>query len=174
MECIRSDAPNSFGSRCLNTTSAGCNFPAATFLLDLINGISTALYSGPGRSGERFKTVLETYYPWDMEPSGGVSAKVGSDALYKVFRNPLVHALGLGKGRVAIAKSNGLPEDLLENLERSPTRPVVDSAEATMKVVQAENRTDLLVDGLYLGVRVMVRRLTDDAALMTKVAQQLP
>jgi hypothetical protein len=87
---------------------ASCNFAAATFLLDLISGISTALYDGPGRSGERFKTVVESYYPWDLEPSGGVSAASGSDTLYKVFRNPLVHALGLGKDSVGIAKS-GLP-----------------------------------------------------------------
>jgi len=84
-----------------------------------------------------------------------------------------VHALGLGKDRVAIAKS-GLPEDLLENLELSTTRPVIGSAEATIKIVTAEKRMDLLVDGLYWGVRVMVRRLTDDHALMAKVAKQLP
>jgi hypothetical protein len=107
-----------------------------------------------------------------MEP-GGVDAQSGSVALYNIFRNPLVHALGLGKDRVAIAKS-GLPEDLLETLERSVTRPKTGSADATMRVYPAEKRTDLLVDGLYWGVRCMVRRLTDDQALMTKVALKLP
>jgi len=65
-------------------------------------------------------------------------------------------------------------EDLLENLERSAVRPVVGSAEATMKAYPADKRTDLLVDGLYWGVRLMVRRLTDDHALMVKVAPKLP
>src|SRR2546425_9380696 len=64
---------------------AGCNFAAATFLLDLISGISTALYDGPGGSGARFKAVVEKYYPWDLEPSGSVTSKPGSDALYKMF-----------------------------------------------------------------------------------------
>jgi hypothetical protein len=152
---------------------ASCNFAAATFLLDLISGLSTALYSGPGGSGAHFKGVLDGYYPWEMEPAGGVDAKTGPAALYKIFRNPLVHALGLGKDRVAIGKS-GLPEDLIEKLELSATRPTIGSAAATIMLCPAENRMDLLVDGLYWGVRVMIRRLTDDHALMAKVAKELP
>ncbi len=152
---------------------AGCNFAAATFLLDLISGISTALYAGPGGSGARFQTVLRKYYPWEMEPPGGVDGKTGSSALYKIFRNPLVHALGLGNERVAIGKS-GLPEDLLENLERSVTRPPSGPAEATIKVYPADNRMDLLVEGLYWGVRCMVLRLTGDLSLMAQVAGRLP
>ncbi len=153
---------------------AGCNFAAATYLLDLISGISTALYDGRGGSGVRFKAIVEKYYPWETEPVGGVTAKAGSEVLYNVFRNPLVHALGLGKAHVAITKSNGLPEDLLEALECSMTRPAVGSYEATIKVHRADNGMDLVVDGLYWGIRVMVRRLTDDLALMAKVATQLP
>ncbi len=57
---------------------AGCNFAAATFLLDLISGISTALYSTAGGSGAHFKGVLKGYYPWEMEPPGGVDAQSGS------------------------------------------------------------------------------------------------
>jgi hypothetical protein len=41
---------------------AGCNFAAATFLLDVISGISTALYSTAGGSGAHFKGVLKEYY----------------------------------------------------------------------------------------------------------------
>ena len=153
--------------------SASCNFAAATFLLDLISGISTALYTGQGRSGTDFKAVLKTYYPWDMEPPGGVDAKTGSADLYNIFRNPLVHALGLGKDRVAIVKPT-LPEDLLEDLESSMKRPAMGFAEATIKVYPADNRKDLLVDGLYWGVRCMVLRLTDEQKLMVQVARRLP
>jgi hypothetical protein len=152
---------------------AGCNFAAATFLLDLISGISTALYNGPGGSGAHFKDALVKYYPWDLELSGGADAKKGSTILYNVFRNPLVHALGLGKERVAITKS-GLPEDLLEKLELSMVRLANSSYEATIKLYPADNRMDLLVDGLYWGFRRMVSRLTDDHKLMAQVAKALP
>jgi hypothetical protein len=79
---------------------AGCNFAAATFLLDLIS--FPIIVQRPGGSGVRFKAVLEKYYPWDMEPVGGFDAKIGSKVLYDIFRNPLVHALGLSRERMAI------------------------------------------------------------------------
>jgi hypothetical protein len=72
------------------------------------------------------------------------------------------------------SRNPAYPEDLLVNLERATTRPAIGSAEATMNAIPAANRTDLLVDGLYWGVRVMVRRLTDGHALMAKVATKLP
>jgi hypothetical protein len=152
---------------------AGCNFAAATYLLDLIGGVSTALYWKGGRSGARFQDVLLKYYPWDMEPTGGLDAATGSKTLYKIFRNPLVHALGLGKERIAIARS-GLSERVLGKLELSLTRPHAGSARATIIEDPTDNRKHLLVDGLYWGFRRMVRRLTDDHELMADVAKQLP
>jgi hypothetical protein len=152
---------------------AGCNFAAATFLLDLISGISRSLYSGPGGSGVRFKAVLEKYYPWDMEPVGGFDAKTGSKVLYDIFRNPLVHALGLSGERMAIGKS-ALPEYLLVSLERSVVRPKDGPAEATIRAYPAEKRKDLLVEGLYWGVRHMVYRLRNDPGLMTEVGKKVP
>lgn len=46
-------------------------------------------------SGERFKALLAKYYPWDLEPPGGADATTGPHLLYKAFRNPLAHELGI-------------------------------------------------------------------------------
>src|SRR5437879_2273730 len=62
--------------------NAGCNFTAASFLLLLIGGLSTALYRQDGGDGIRYKDVLKAFYPWDLEPSDGVGRDEGSSDLY--------------------------------------------------------------------------------------------
>jgi len=146
--------------------TAGCNFAAAVFLLEIIGGISTTLFQGTGRSGQKFKTVVQDYYPWDLEgrPDRAKAAK----ELYQFFRNPLAHALGMGGKKGGIGKQ-GFPEDQLEKLELSTSAPL----NPTLQSMPAEDILSLSVDSLYWGVRVMITRLTDDIAMMTKTEAYL-
>jgi hypothetical protein len=75
--------------------AAGCNFAATTYLLALISGLSSVLYTQHGRPGGRFKTLMRGFYPWEDEPSGGFPNKAALPILYELFRNPLTHTLGL-------------------------------------------------------------------------------
>jgi hypothetical protein len=52
---------------------AGCNFAAVSTLCGLIAGASTLFYRQNGSNGDRFRGVLNDYYPWGQQPSGGVS-----------------------------------------------------------------------------------------------------
>jgi len=166
---------------------AGCNFASANWLLTLISGLSTVIYKQTGDSGDRFKETLVNYYPWDHEPLHGVKAQEGAHLLYELFRNPLEHALGVstersGSGRNTVIRlqrrnnpldlnivKGGLSEEQIENLELSPTRP--NYAQAT--IVKSSGRKDLLVAGLYWGVRRMVYQLTSDQNVMAETANFL-
>lgn len=160
---------------------AGCNFAAASFLLSLVAGLSTALFRQTGYDGERFREMLENFYPWDVEPAGAVRKRSdGSAILYQLFRNPLAHALGLdtkqvggGSSKVVVLSTDRrrvrldvakgrLSERKLEQLEGSVTRPKW----ARGTIIMDRRRRKLLVPGLYWGVREMVRRLTHDRARM--------
>ena len=68
---------------------AGCNFACVSTLCGLIAGASTIFYSQTGSNSERFKGVLNDYYPWRMQPIGGVSQTEAVAALYSDYRNPL-------------------------------------------------------------------------------------
>ena len=161
---------------------AGCNFAAAGFLLSVIAGLSTALFKQTGFDGDRFKELLEKYYPWDLEPAEGVrKPEEGSKILYDLFRNPLAHALGLdtkqiGKRsakrvvlwrdkrriRLVIGKGPGLSEARLQKLEQARVRP----RDARGTLLRSRRKRVLLVEGLYWGVRELVDRLTHDSVLM--------
>jgi hypothetical protein len=168
---------------------AGCNFASGSWLLTLIGGLSTVIYKQTGDAGERFIESLVRYYPWkdEPEPPQGVSAREGAHLLYDLFRNPLEHALGVstersGSGRETIIRlqrrnnpldlnivKGALSEEQIENLELAPTRP--DYAQAT--IVKRAGRKDLLVAGLYWGVRQMVYQLTSDHNVMAATARFL-
>ncbi|MBI3610200.1 MAG: hypothetical protein HY204_05810 [Nitrospirae bacterium] len=146
--------------------TAGCNYAAAVFLLEIIGGISATLFQGTGGSGKKFKAVVQNYYPWDLESrTDNASA---TEELYHFFRNPLAHALGMGDRKSGIEK-DGLPEDLLEKLELSTSTPLY----PTLHSMPAEGSLNLNVGALYWGVRVMITRLTDDVAMMTKTEAHL-
>lgn len=75
---------------------ARCNFAITDVLTAVIAGASTVLYDQKtSHVGERFKGVLEDYFPWDLEPKTSVPPPVGAAAIYHVFRNPLTHDWGL-------------------------------------------------------------------------------
>ena len=140
----------------------GCNFAAATVLVEIIGGVSATLFQHSGGPGEKYKTLLRNWYPWDSE--GVTDHAVASHMLYKFMRNPLAHELGIAEKKGGIGKSNGLPEDLIERLELSPAPP----SNRTIQWIPSEDILHLNVDTLYWGTRVMIQLLTEDAAMMKK------
>jgi hypothetical protein len=171
----------------LEGLEAGCNFAAAGCLLSLIAGISTALYERTGGNGQRYVGVLKTYYPWELEPADAVGKADGPSFLWKLFRNPLSHALGIDtkekkrggnkyvvlwtdkrRMRLGISKER-LAESEIEALERSASRPAC----ARGTILRSPRRRELLVPGLYWGTRVLVTRITADPNVMRDTAKFL-
>ncbi len=143
----------------------GCNFAAALVLLEVIGGISATLFQATGGSGERYKQLLEKYYPWDAE--GETQSGKAARELYKWWRNPLAHELGISGKKGAVGK-NGYPEDVLERLEVSPTPP-----SKTLQLIAADDRVHLSVETLYWGTRVMIERLMEDPHMIKKAEAYL-
>ena len=145
---------------------AGCNFAAANTLLSLVSGCSVTLYeqgSQPRKSGQFFRGVLDDFYPWDLEPPNGAAKKQAIELLYDQFRNPLAHAFGnqekKAKGLILGIGKGTSQEGDIEALEKLKTTGL-----PTIAVVPGSKT--LIVEGLYWGVREMVRRLTGDTKRM--------
>lgn len=151
--------------------SSDCSFSCAQVLLALVSGISTILFAHrDSKPGPDFKDLLLQFYPWDMEPLVGVSARDATRLMYEVFRNPLVHNLGAHvrpRGSTPLVKIKrarrapggpGLTERYIESLERE-VRPKL----SAVLVVRPGDATVLFVEPLYWGVRVMLARLLRDA-----------
>ena len=158
---------------------AGCNFAAANSLLSLVSGLSAFLTENidtSGNSGSKFKEVLQSYYPWDLQPPVNSTKERSVDHLYEYFRNPLAHSLGLrskGNFLIVIAKGN-LSEQEIEKLEQSatPHAQAIEYTPITLNNEQIEQIT-LYVEYFYWGVREMLKRLSMDAVQMQKTEQGL-
>ena len=74
---------------------AGCNFACLTTLCVLIAGTSTIFYSRIGNDGERFCRLLVRYDPWRLQPKGGLPRTPAADVLWREYRSPLSHSLGV-------------------------------------------------------------------------------
>jgi hypothetical protein len=163
-----------------------CNFAAVAILVNLISGMSTIFYEQHGGSGARFKDMLRDFYPWELQPLDNAPPEIVIECLYDTLRNPLSHSLAVqtqeiraspGHPKHVVVKKPsgksfgigkpGLPEDLLEQLERSPTPP------GPTLSVDSEGGKTIHVDGLYWGARKMLSRLTDDANRMQNSATLL-
>ena len=159
---------------------AGCNFACVSSLCGLIAGASTIFYSQRGSNAERFKGVLNDYYPWRLQPRGGATQSEGVAAIYSDYRNPLAHAWAVstrevgkhpnkrvimdGSAKVFGVVKQALTEEAVAELEtptgRAPSwlTPIV--------VRNAAGGFDLYPHSLYWGTRRMVERLTRDRARM--------
>src|SRR5438876_3449313 len=112
----------------------GCNFAAATLIMNLLGGASVVLFNdrspgmpaptSPHKRGARLRHLIDAHLPHDAahEPPKPVVA----DVLYKFARNSLVHVLGLRQPRlepsISIAKL-ALDALEIELLERHESRP---------------------------------------------------
>ena len=158
-------------------TGAG-GLPIAQVLLNAVSGVSTTLYQHKGGSGAQFKGLLQTHYPWDLEPPGAPLPKEGARLIYDVFRNPLTHNLGLhlfGRStpKVKIKRSNrhngaGPPERTITRWEKSVARP-----KWSHTVVARSDAVVLFVEPFYWGVRVMLERLISNNAAMNEAERFL-
>lgn len=121
-----------------------------------------------------FKEVLEKHYPWDQEidvPGRRCGADGAAD-LCNLFRNPLVHALGVldtdtnKDGRVLQIVKKPMQAVELYELEMKGACPVR-WLDAT--VMSVDKTVSLRVRSLYWGVREMVERVshTDEACAFT-------
>lgn len=139
--------------------------PIAHVLLATVAGISTQLLHAPGKgTGVRFKDCVTRFFPWDIDPPKGVSNNEAAKILYDVFRNPMVHFLGLNKAGDPVVKIGQVfrgtedAEQRVEQLERLTVKPYSDPC----LVVTPEKRV-LWLDSFYWGVRKLVERWSRDA-----------
>jgi hypothetical protein len=159
---------------------AGCNFACVSTLCGLIAGASTILYEQGGASGDRFRGVLNDYYPWRLQPKGGASQAASVAAIYADYRNPLAHAWAVstkevgkypnkriimdGTAKVLGVVKQALTEEAVAALEVSTGR--APSWLTPVVVRNAAGGFDLYPHSLYWGTRRMVERLTRDRTRM--------
>ena len=159
---------------------AGCNFACASTLCGLIAGASTIFYRQSGSDRARFTGVLNDYYPWALQPTGGASQTESVAAIYADYRNPLAHAWGActkevgkdpdkrvimdGTAKVIAIAKQALTEDAVAALE-APTGPAP-SWLTPVVVRNAAGGFDLFPHSLYWGTRRMVESLTGDPTRM--------
>ena len=138
--------------------------PIALVLLATVAGVSKKLLQTPKKGDrERFVGCLNSYFPWDIDPPTGVSSEDAAKILYKVFRNPLVHSLGLNTGRYPVVRIGQVfrgtddAENRVEDLERLKVKPY---SEPCLVVTPQEKV--LWLDPFYWGVRKLVEEWTRD------------
>jgi hypothetical protein len=163
---------------------AGCNFACVSTLCRLIAGASTIFYKQTGFNGERFKGVLNDYYPWPMQPKGGVPQTEAVAALYSEYRNPLAHAWAVstkevgkhqnkrvimdGSAKVFGVVKQALTEEAVAALETPTGRAPSWFTPVVMR--NSAGGLDLYPHSLYWGTRRMVEKLTRDRARMRQTA----
>lgn len=157
----------------------GCNFAATAALCNLISGLSVTIFK-PSKStrtnhkskrvwigsGEAFKQLLKSCYPW--EP--GDNPTDGAKALYDLFRNPLAHALGVhSKSSYQIhIRKNPLQNRQIEKIEKSSTRPHWLSP----GVSRSGTKWEVVAEGFYRDVFHMFWNLVKDNQQMTDAEQR--
>jgi hypothetical protein len=145
----------------------GCNFAIAQVLLSIVSGVSVTLYdpaalSQKGVSGKKFKQVLVHHYPWNQEQHlpGARAGAAAADELYRLFRNPLAHALGVidlqynPKAQLVTVEKGSFAEDVIDADERASVRPP-EWQHATLRE-EGKDHLVLWVRSFYWGVRKMI------------------
>ena len=134
--------------------------PIAHVLLATVAGVSKTLLHAPEkRTGVRFKKCLIKYFPWDIDPPTGVSHDEAAKILYEVFRNPMVHCLGLNKASDPVVKIGHAfrgtddAEKRVEELECLTVKPISEPC-----LVVSPGKRVLWLDPFYWGVRKLVER----------------
>ena len=148
---------------------AGCNVSAAKILFDVISGVSVELLRpAPVKDeeyGDRFRRLLERYFPWGPPQAGAITGLHAAKILYDAFRNPLTHSLGVDgiqkHGQRKLAKG-ALPEEEIGRIERARCRPA--EWEVPTLFTDSDNKADrtktvLTVKCFYWGVRRMIFNL---------------
>jgi hypothetical protein len=172
----------------------GANYSVALVLFGVIDGTAKTIYpidakpnqNDPGKTDPVFVTLLEEKYPWDEDPeTDAVKDRLGAEAIYYCYRNPLVHALAAEvpadpqyqRARVyKVEKWGGLSEEVIENLEASESRPHIGKSilSATVRYRRSDDTMLILMEALYRGARIMIERLTHDSSIMRTAESRRP
>ena len=168
-------------------------YETVSMLCELISGVSRVLYNpyidtqSPlfgkkihiGDSGERFRSLLLHYFPWDstldsetkavfLTAVASIAPQTRARAIYGSIRNTLAHALGLR------SKNDALPEivfvkpvittEKLEELESAREQPPdwVKPLIFTCEVPSGERFLALGIERFYWGVLRMLQNLLSD------------
>jgi hypothetical protein len=168
---------------------AGCGFAVTQVLLAVVSGASVMLYSHKGKSGKLFCDFLNDHYPWDDEPEreGLAKGDPAAKVLWKEYRNPFAHDLGLsiqnrnGVRRMVTqshvvkvkrtlnakkARDTGPNERRVEELEADGARP----GWLPPTLIHQSHKRVLCAEALYRGVRRAVLSLCKDRARMDAAA----
>lgn len=157
--------------------TAGCNFPAAAVLLNLISGFSVCFYKTSVKAltnrsdrSQRFRHVLTLYYPMSGEAWNPEDV---AKWLYDEARNPIAHSLAIQASsdaqnpRTGIAKISLTPEQIKE-LETSVAKPKWLPQTLWEKVSDTgESIIFLSIPTLYWGVWRMLEGLCNDPKQMS-------
>lgn len=148
--------------------------PSAVALLAIVAGISRLPFKDDRQSGKRFKDCLNRFFPWDVDPPDGVSPIEAAEILYSVFRNPLVHQLGIDFDRSYAVKIGAIlagsenAEKSIEEMERSAAKPHTKPC-----LVVSDNKRVLWVNPFYWGVRRLIERWAADSALVRQTEERI-
>jgi hypothetical protein len=152
----------------------GCNFPAASWLCNLVSGISVVLYNSlaatagqPGHDrGQRFRELLRWYYPW--LPAEDVKGKI--TVLYLYVRNPFAHSIGVlaPSEHLVTCRNGGATREQVQQLDVA-----YDSGAILHPALELVNGIwELNVPYFYAGALCMLRRLASDGAQMQRTEQR--
>jgi hypothetical protein len=67
----------------------------ALTLLTVVSGLADTLYATKGTNKEKFVGILKSFYPWNRCQAYGPSNEEASNLLYREFRNPIAHRVGI-------------------------------------------------------------------------------
>ncbi|MCJ7761018.1 hypothetical protein MUP59_07775 [Candidatus Bathyarchaeota archaeon] len=166
----------------------GFNFPLASYLLDMISGISVAFFQAEvadiidskGR-GRRFRELIQRHYPDEKDLAVPRQELVG--VLYYTVRNPLSHCLGLDLPNakfpnrlLEIAKRGQNPSYFtaseINELEDSVTRPSFAPPTITSRAAKDHTTYLLTLSSLYWGTHRMLHYLFSNS-VEAKAAETL-
>lgn len=161
----------SFGDTDAHPTRQQLQISIAVLLLSVVSGVSSTIYAKyDGSPRKQFVGVLCDWYPWDLDAPEGVGSKGAAEILYDVFRNPLVHRLGLRRKRCRAIKIGRIHPGAsrVTEMEQLTERP---GSEPSLVV-----RHDTIVfwlDNFYWGVRRMIEGMAADSNQCSRAVQWL-
>jgi hypothetical protein len=162
----------------------GCNFQIGNTLFNLASGLSALLFRQNSRdSGAAFKRFFTEHY-WVIDPPEGATFEDASDLMYRDFRNPMVHILGLsssgfddgdlipfqGARRIKFKKhEKGLDSHALQSIEMAEQRPVDNSP----TLVVRETSAVLDCTMFYWGMRRVLELILQNREIVDGLEKRL-
>lgn len=158
----------------------GCNFATVSVLCSVVAGASTVFFRQGGLAGRRFEELLTRFYPWDVQPRGGVEPDVAVRAIYKEYRNPLAHALavstrtvGRGADQRILVDTRGVSLGVIKQALREEAVMALEAPDGPaptwltpVVTANTDGGVDIYPHSLYWGTRRLLERLFREPELM--------